>query len=75
MPYRIKEGGGFDKLAIFKPYPFVLIDEDEEAISDPLLVGDNALLVNDELLRGLDKELDDFLKNLLEKWFRPLLVV
>jgi len=25
------------------------------------------MLVNDELLKGLDKELDDFLKELLEK--------
>ena len=28
---------------------------------------DDTMLVNDELLKGLDKELDDFLKELLEK--------
>ena len=32
-----------------------------------LLVDDDTMLVNDELLKGLDKELDDFLKELLEK--------
>lgn len=28
---------------------------------------DDTLLVNEELLKGLDEELDDFLKDLLEK--------
>ena len=32
-----------------------------------LLIDDDTLLVDDELLKGLDKELDEFLKNLLEK--------
>ena len=54
-------------MTILKPYSFVLVDEDKETISDLLLVDDDTLLVNDELLKGLDKELDDFLKNLLEK--------
>ena len=45
----------------------MLVDEDKETISELLLVDDDTLLVNDELLKGLDKELDDFLKDLLEK--------
>ena len=64
---RMKENGSFDKLTILKPYSFVLVDEDKETISELLLVDDDTLLVNDELLKGLDKELDDFLKDLLEK--------
>ena len=56
---RMKENGSFDKLTILKPY--------KETISELLLVDDDTLLVNDELLKGLDKELDDFLKDLLEK--------
>lgn len=63
----MKENGSFDKLTILKPYSFVLVDEDKETISELLLVDDDTLLVNDELLKGLDKELDDFLKDLLEK--------
>ena len=62
-----EENGSFDKLTILKPYSFVLVDEDKETISELLLVDDDTLLVNDELLKGLDKELDDFLKDLLEK--------
>ena len=63
----MKENGSFDKLTILKPYSFVLVDEDKETLSELLLVDDDTLLVNDELLKGLDKELDDFLKDLLEK--------
>ena len=51
---RMKEAGDFEKITILKPYSFVLVDDD-------------TILVDDELLKGLDKELDEFLKNLLEK--------
>ena len=62
------EGGGdFDKLTILKPYSFVLVDEEKETVAELLLVDDDTLLVNDELLKGLDEELDSFLKELLEK--------
>ena len=57
----------FDKVTILKPYSFVLVDEDKETVTELLLVDDDTMLVNDELLKGLDKELDDFLKELLEK--------
>ena len=52
---------------ILKPYSFVLVDEEKETIAELLLVDDDTILVNDELLKGLDKELDEFLKELLEK--------
>ena len=42
-------------------------DEDKETVAELLLIDDDTLLVDDELLKGLDKELDEFLKNLLEK--------
>ena len=63
----MKECGEFDKLTILKPYSFVLVDEERETIAELLLVDDDTLLVNDELLKGLDQELDAFLKELLEK--------
>lgn len=59
--------GCFDKLNILKPYSFVLVDEDKETVAELLLMDDDTLLVNDELLKGLDEELDNFLKDLLEK--------
>ena len=64
---RMKDNGDFDKLTILKPYSFVLVDEDRETVAELLLIDDDTLLVNDELLKGLDEELDTFLKELLEK--------
>ena len=64
---RMKDAGDFDKVTILKPYSFVLVDEDKETVAELLLIDDDTLLVDDEQLKGLDKELDEFLKNLLEK--------
>ena len=51
-----------------KPYSFVLVDDDKETVSELLLVDDeDTMLLDDELLKGLDEELDAFLKDLLEK--------
>ena len=63
----LKNRGAFDKLTIMKPFSFVLVDDDKETIAELLLLDDDTLLVNDELLKGLDEELDAFLKDLLEK--------
>lgn len=62
----LKKQGTFDALCILKPYSFVLVDEDRETVAELLLMDDDTLLVNDELLKGLDQELDEFLKNLLK---------
>ena len=63
----LKDKGTFDKLTIMKPYSFVLVDEDKETVAELLIMDDDTLLVNEELLKGLDEELDAFLKDLLEK--------
>ncbi|AVM56484.1 hypothetical protein C3V43_00860 [Bacteroides heparinolyticus] len=63
----MKNAGVFDKLTILKPFSFVLVDDEKETLAELLLIDDETLLVNDELLKGLDEELDAFLKNLLEK--------
>ena len=64
----LKDTGVLDKLAIMKPYSFVLVDEDRETVTELLLIDEeDTLLLNDELLKGLDEELDAFLKDLLEK--------
>lgn len=63
----LKKDGLIDSLKILKPYYFVLIDENKETIADIYLVDDDTLILNDELLKGLDKELDDFLEQLLKE--------
>jgi len=62
---KLKEEGTFDRLAIMTPYNFVLVDEDKETVAELLIVDDDTLIVNDDLLKGLDEELDTFLKDLL----------
>ena len=64
----LKEQGLLDKLSLMKPYSFVLVDDEKETVADLLLMDDNeTLFLNDELLKGLDEEMDAFLKDLLEK--------
>lgn len=64
----LKESGKLEKLCLMKPYSFVLVDEDKETVAELLLVDeDDTLLLNDELLKGLDEELNAFLKDLLER--------
>lgn len=63
----IQETGKLDNLSLMKPYSFVLVDEDKETIAELLLVDDSeTMFIKDELLKGLDEELNAFLKDLLE---------
>ena len=60
--------GFFNQLSLMKPYSLVMVDDEKETISELLLVDDEeTLLISGELLKGLDEELDAFLKDLLEK--------
>ena len=64
----MKEKGAFDNVSVIRPYSFVLVDYDKETVSELLIVDDeDTLLLSEELLKGLDEELDVFLKELLEK--------
>ena len=62
----LKENGLLKELCLIKPYSFVLVDEDKETVVELLLMDDeDTLLLNDDLLKGLDEELNDFLEKLL----------
>lgn len=58
--------GELERLAVWMPYSFVLVDEDRETIAELLLVDEDTLLVTDTLLSGLDEELDEFIDKLLK---------
>ena len=62
----MKSKGTFDEVTVLKPYSFVLVDDEKETLAELLLMDDDTLLVSDELLKGLDEELDEFLRKLLE---------
>ena len=61
----MKDAGDFVKVQIMQPYSFVYVDEDKETIAELLLMDDDTLIVTDGLLKGLDEELNEFLKDLL----------
>ena len=59
--------GEFVSLPIMKPYSFVMVDSEKETLAELMIVDeDETLFLNDELLKGLDDELNAFLKDLLE---------
>ena len=55
-----------ENLPILKPYSFVLIGEDKETINDLYLVDDDTIMLDGDLLKGLDKELDEFINHLIK---------
>lgn len=63
---QLKEKNQLDIPALIKPYSFVLIDDEKETVTELMLVDDDIMLLGDDLLKGLDKELDEFLDKLLK---------
>lgn len=57
--------GELERLAVWMPYSFVLVDKDRETITDLLLVDDDTLLVKKGLMAGLNEELNKFIEDLL----------
>ena len=64
---QLSSEGEFVSLPIMKPYSFVMVDSEKETLAELMIVDeDETLFLNDELLKGLDDELNAFLKDLLE---------
>ena len=61
----VNEEGELERLAVWMPYSFVLVDDERETITDLLLVDDDTLLVKKGLMAGLDEELNKFIEELL----------
>ena len=59
--------GELERLAVWMPYSFVLVDEERETVAELLLVDEDTLLVTDSLLEGLDVELNEFIEKLLNE--------
>lgn len=59
--------GLLTELPLLKPYSFVLVDDEHETVAELLLVDDETMMLSEGLLKGLDEELDEFLKRLLEE--------
>ncbi len=64
---RMRDEKAFDHLDLIKPYSFVLLDDDKETVSELMLIDDDTVLLNADLLSGLDDELNEFLENLMKE--------
>lgn len=54
-----------DNLGILKPYSFVLENDDNESITELYVVDDDTVIIDKDLMEGLDEDLNKFLKDLL----------
>lgn len=54
-----------EKMSVLHPFSFVMVDEEQETLSDIFLVDDDQVILDGELLQGLDEDLDKFLEQLL----------
>ena len=62
-----KQREKIEQMSILKPYSFVLEDDDRENIAELYLVDDDIVIIDEELMAGLDKDLNDFLTQLLKE--------
>ncbi|SHK88129.1 hypothetical protein [Xylanibacter ruminicola] len=55
-----------ENMSILKPFSFVLENDEKESIAELYLVDDETVIIDPDLMQGLDEDLNDFLKKLLE---------
>ena len=56
-----------DKFGLLKPYSFVLENDDNENIAELYLADDETVILGGDLMEGLNKDLDNFLDNLIKE--------
>ncbi|MBP5409629.1 MAG: hypothetical protein J6Y46_05655 [Prevotella sp.] len=61
-----KQKETIEQMAIMKPFSFVLEDDDREHVAELYLVDDETVIIDKELMAGLDKDLDQFMEELLK---------
>ncbi len=64
---QMNKNGNFKNVNIFKPFSFVLEGDDREAVEELFIVDDDNVFLNGDLLQNLDKDLDDFLDQLMKE--------
>lgn len=61
-----KQKEAIEAMSILKPFSFVLEDEDKESVAELYLVDDEMVIINPDLMEGLDEDLNNFLDNLFK---------
>lgn len=55
-----------EQLSVMKPYAFVLEDDDREPMAELYVVDGDTVIIDPDLMEGLDEDLDQFLDQLLK---------
>ena len=55
-----------DNMGIMKPYTFVLENDEKEPLEELYIVDDDLVIIDSDMMQDLDKDLDEFLDNLLK---------
>ena len=55
-----------ENMGIMKPFTFVLENDEKEPIEELYIVDDDLVIIDDDMMQDLDKDLDEFLDNLLK---------
>ncbi|MBQ7877997.1 MAG: hypothetical protein IJ319_00865 [Bacteroidaceae bacterium] len=63
----LQKEGVLDNMNVLKPYSCLLVDDEMETIVDLLYVDDDTYIINNDLLKGFDEEMEDFLNHLLSE--------
>ena len=61
-----KHRNTIEEMSVLKPYSFVLEDDDKESITELYLVDDETVIIDPDLMEGLDNDLNNFLEKLLK---------
>jgi hypothetical protein len=57
-----------DQMNIMRPFSFVLVDEEHETLQDLVIIdNEDTVILDGNLLEGLEEDLDNFLKELLNE--------
>ncbi len=63
----MQKSGTLDNMNVLKPYSCLLVDDNMETIVDLLYVDDDTYIINNDLLKGFDEEMNEFLNHLLNE--------
>ena len=55
-----------ENMGIMKPFTFVLENDEKEPIEELYIVDVDLVIIDDDMMQDLDKDLDEFLDNLLK---------
>ena len=62
-----KMKGTVESMSILKTFSFVLENDEKESIAELYLVDDETVIIDPDLMQGLNEDLDDFFKKLFDE--------